>query len=73
MEKLILTIVNLIKINYNYFIIFIILLTIVLYLVITDNRFSIKNKIIFILISFLFLILSIFIQKTPILIIRDLF
>jgi hypothetical protein len=73
MEKLKLIIIDFVNFNLYYFIIYIILFIIVFYLIITDDRFSLKKKIIFIIINLLFLALSIFIEKTPILIIKDLF
>jgi hypothetical protein len=73
METLKIIIINFINLNLYYFIVYIILFIIVFYLIMTDDRFSLKKKMIFIIISFFFLALSIFIEKTPILIIKDLF
>lgn len=58
---------------YQLFDLYLVLISLVIYLVITDDRFTRNRKVIFIIGFFLFLILSVYIEKTPYLIIKDLF
>ena len=58
---------------YQLFSLYLVLLSLVIYLVITDDRFTRNRKVIFIICFFLFLILSVYIEKSPYLIIKDLF
>jgi len=55
------------------FVFYLIILLIILLLILTDNRFSFSRKIIFIIINILFLIISLIINESPLLIIKDLF
>jgi len=61
------------QIKTNMFIIYVLVLVIIIYLILTDNRFNLKRKIIFIIINIIFIIFSLIINKSPILIIKDLF
>jgi hypothetical protein len=52
---------------------YIIIYFIIIFLVLTDNRFIFNRKIIFIILNLLFFILCFYIQKSPYYIIKDLF